>query len=110
MPESELRSNSFGFLDRTQLFKIKLRAMRAGVWYRALRRIDRVLVDLTLKVAANVRSPCLARSILSITEKLERVLESKLARIIREVGFSAGQQAQRSRPAVGSQRGLAMGG
>ena len=25
--------------------------MRAGVWYRALPRIDRVLVDLTIKVA-----------------------------------------------------------
>ena len=76
MLESVSRSNSFGFLDRTQLLKIKLRAMRAGVWYRALRRIDRVLVDLTLKVAGNVRSPSLAKSILSITERLEEFLRA----------------------------------
>ena len=88
MPECVSRRNLSGFLDKTQLLKIKLRAIRAGVWYRALRRIDRVLVDLTLRVAANVRSPSLARSIQSITEKLEDVLESRLARTIREIGYS----------------------
>ena len=61
--------------------------MRAGVWFRALPRIDRVLVDLTIKVAQTIRSPFLASSILSVARKLEGLLESKFARAIREVGF-----------------------
>jgi hypothetical protein len=75
------------FLSKAQLVKLKLKAMRAGVWYRALPRIDRVLVDLTIKVADTIRSPHLARSILSVAGKLESLLESKLQRAIREIGL-----------------------
>jgi hypothetical protein len=82
------QDSAFSFLDKTQLVKLKLKAMRAGVWFRALPRIDRVLVDLTIKVTSNVRSVTLAKCILSITRKLEGLLESKLVRAIREIGFS----------------------
>jgi hypothetical protein len=75
------------FLDRTQLVKVKLRAMRAGVWFKALPRIDRVLIDLTIKVADTVRSASLAKCVLSVTRKLEGLLESRFARYVREIGF-----------------------
>ena len=75
------------FIGKEQLQKLRLSAMRAGVWFRALPRIDRVLVDLTIKVAQTIRSPFLASSILSVARKLEGLLESKFARAIREVGF-----------------------
>jgi hypothetical protein len=82
------QNSTFSFLDKTQLIKLKLKAMRSGVWFKALPRIDRVLFDLTIKVArCSVRSASLAKSILSITGKLEALLESKLARAIREIGF-----------------------
>ena len=51
---------TFGFFDRAQLVKLMLRALRAGVWFRALRRIDRVLIELTIRVADSVRSVTLA--------------------------------------------------
>lgn len=57
------------------------------MWFRALPRIDRVLFDLTIKVARSIRSSILAKCILSITGKLEALLESKLARAIRDIGF-----------------------
>lgn len=88
MHKTAPQDNAFSFLDKTQLVKLKLRAMRSGVWFRALPRIDRVLVDLTIKVVSNVRSVTLAKSILSITRKLEGLLESKFVRAIREIGFS----------------------
>ncbi|MCW4005035.1 MAG: hypothetical protein NWF04_00340 [Candidatus Bathyarchaeota archaeon] len=72
--------------------KFKAKAMRAGAWFKVLPRIDRVLVDLTIRVAENIRSASLAKSILSITEKLEGVLESKFARAIREVGLPLSQK------------------
>jgi len=61
--------------------------MRAGVWFRTLSRIDRVLIDLTIKVADSIRSYSLAKCVLSVTRKLGGLLESRLARSIREVGF-----------------------
>jgi hypothetical protein len=82
-----LVKSRFSFLEKTQLVKMKLRAMRAGVWFRALPRIDRVLIDLTIKVADSIRSVSLAKCVLSVTRKLEGLLESRLARSIREVGF-----------------------
>lgn len=88
MHETAPQDNAFSFLDKTQLVKLKLKAMRAGVWFRALPRIDRVLVDLTIKVTSNVRSVTLAKCILSIMRKLEGLLESKFVRAIREIGFS----------------------
>jgi len=82
-----LHDASSGFLEKAQLRKLKSKAMRAGVWFRALHRIDRVLVDLTIKVAGTVRSFTLAKGILTIVRKLEGVMESKFLRAIREVGF-----------------------
>ena len=77
-----------GFIGKEQLLKLKLKAMRAGVWFRALPRIDRVLVDLTIRVAQCIRSPSLASSILSVARKVEELLESRFARAVREIGFS----------------------
>ena len=81
------------FIDKAQLVKLKLKAMRFGVWFKALRRIDRVLIDLTIKVARyTVRSVALVKSIRAVMEKLEGLLESGLSRVIREVGFPLAQK------------------
>jgi len=66
--------------------------MRVGVWFRALQRIDRALVDLTIKVTTSIRSPSLAKSILSIVGKLEEFLESKFLRAMREIGQPLAQK------------------
>jgi hypothetical protein len=76
-----------GFVGTAQLLKLKLKAVRAGVWFRALPRIDRVLVDLTIRVARSVRSAALAEGILSVARKLEGLLEGRVSRAIREVGY-----------------------
>ena len=61
--------------------------MRSGVWFKALPRIDRVLVDLTIKVTGTVRSFTLANKILTVIRKLESAMESKFRRAVKEVGF-----------------------
>ena len=78
--------SSFSFLKNIQLRRLKHKAMRQGVWFKALSRIDRVLFDLTIQVQTTIRSPTLARSILAVTRKIEEVIESKFARAIREIG------------------------
>lgn len=80
-------SGSHVVFDTGQLVKLKAKAMRAGVWFRALARIDRVLIDLTTKVTQYVRSPSLTKSLLSVTSKLEGLLESKVVRATNETGF-----------------------
>jgi hypothetical protein len=82
----KLQNNSSSFLNRAQLLKLKFKAMRAGVWFKALPRIDRVLVDLTIKVAENIRSPHLARSIFAVLGKLEGLLESSILKSLRLIG------------------------
>ena len=88
MRETALKDVAFNFIGKTELLKLKLRAVRAGVWFRVLPRIDRVLVDLTIKVAQIIRSPSLANCVLSVVSKLEGLLESKFSRALKEVGFS----------------------
>ena len=75
-------------IGKEQLIKLKRKAIRAGVWFRTLPKIDRVLVDLTIKVAQRINSVSLAGCLLSVARKLESMLESRFARVVRETGFS----------------------
>jgi hypothetical protein len=87
MSEKMLSNVRSGFLKRAELLKLRLKAMRSGVWFRGLSRLDRVLVDLTIRVAGRVRSFVLARNILAVVRKLEGIMESRFVRAVREVGF-----------------------
>ena len=92
MPKTVLREKTSYFLNKKQLIKLRLRAVRAGVWFKALPRIDRALVDLTIKVASSVRSTTLAKNILTVTRKLEGLLESSLLRAFRGVAHKLAQK------------------
>ena len=86
MTEIPRQESSFRFLDKTQLLKLRSRAMRSGVWFKALQRIDRVLIDLTIRVANSIRSVTLANSILAITRKLQELQESKFSHAASYIG------------------------
>lgn len=92
MPKTALPKNTSNFINKNQLIKLRLKAKRAGVWFRALPRIDRVLVDLTIRVANSVRSATLARNILAVTKKLEGLLESSLLRAFRGIALQLAQK------------------
>ena len=81
-----MQNNTSSPLNRTQLVKLRIKAMRAGVWFKALPRIDRVLVDLTIKVTENIRSASLAKSIFAVVGKLEGLLESSVLKSLRLIG------------------------
>jgi hypothetical protein len=83
MPKNMLHNADSGFLERAQLLKLKLKAIRSGVWFRGLPKIDRVLIDLTIKVAGTVRSFTLAQNILTVIRKLE----SRFLRAVKEIGL-----------------------
>jgi DNA-binding MltR family transcriptional regulator len=81
--------------DKKQLINLKTRALRSGAWFRALKRIDRVLIDLTIKVVDNVRSSSLAKSILMLTNKLEYVMKSPFSRRLEKIGLLLAQKIVR---------------
>jgi hypothetical protein len=66
---------------------LKLRSLRQGVWYRAVSRLERAEVDLTLRFVRRVRSPFLARVLNMIIDKLFDALESRVSRVTWSIGF-----------------------
>jgi hypothetical protein len=74
-------------LGKEKLYKLKLRALRCGVWFKALNMLDRALVDVTMKVVDEVRSFRLTKTVLSVVKKLEDALESEVSYALRNVGF-----------------------
>jgi hypothetical protein len=74
-------------LDLIRLRDLKHAAMRSGLWFKALRRIDRVLVDVTVRVGKSVHSAALAMALYSVMEKLESASESRVWNVVRRIGF-----------------------
>jgi len=73
-------------LRRANLLRLKSRALRCGVWFRVLSRIDRVLVDLTVNVVDGVHGFKLAKALWSVMKKLEDAFESRILHMTRTVG------------------------
>ena len=71
-----------GPLTKRTLFELKSRSLRKGVWFRTLSRIERGLVDLTMRWVDKVRNGTMARVLLRILEKLALALEHGMARIL----------------------------
>ena len=61
---------------------LKTRSLRRRVWFRVLDRIERGLVDLTIRWVDNVRSGAMAKVLLRILAKLELALIQGLARVL----------------------------
>ena len=81
-------------IGRTQLIKLRFKAMRTGAWFRSLRKIDRALIDLAIMVTHDsIRSIALANTISSVMKKLEDISEHSLRRIVKEVGYPLAQKA-----------------
>ena len=73
-------------LMRSEIASIKTRALRRGVWFRVLTRAERACVDLSIMIVERVRSFLLQKVLSSILKKLEMALESRVQRLIREIG------------------------
>jgi len=74
-------------LRRKNLLELRRKARRCGAWFRTLSRIDRALIDSTINVADEVRSFVLANALLLVVKKLENAIESKVLRVLKEVGL-----------------------
>ena len=79
-------------LTRETIAGLRLRALRRRVWYGALDRVERGLVDLTIRWVDKVRSRRLTETLLRILVKLARAMEQGMARVLavgRELALQA---------------------
>lgn len=82
-------------LTRSALAKIRAKAIRRGVWFKVLSGAERAYMGLAIKVVKRVRSFLLAKVLTSILKKLLSAMESRVARIMREVGRPLAQKLSR---------------
>jgi len=75
-------------LRSEELAKIKRKALQRKIWYRVLSKIERVQINLTIKVVDRVRSTYLAKVLHAIVKKLIDAMETPVKRLMREVGIS----------------------
>jgi len=73
--------------SRIEIVRLRARAVRKGVWFRALDRVERGLVDLSIRLVRRVRSLVLVRSLSVVVKKLLDAMESVVARQMRAVGY-----------------------
>jgi len=96
--ESDLQGILDSPLTGRKLAGFKTRALRKRVWFRVLDRIERGLLDLTIRWVDNVRSARLTETLLRILVKLARAMEQGMARVLvigRELALRASVLAVR---------------
>lgn len=71
---------------------MKKAALRSRVWYKVLSRVERGILDLTVRYVDCIRSATLANVVTAIMEKLKLATESMVDRLVRTVGFSLVQK------------------
>jgi len=80
------------------LFSMKMKAMRKGVWYRNLDRVERGIVSLTARLIDRVDSEILGVELVKILVKLVKALKSGFVRHMEMFGL--GRVFELSRLAV----------
>src|SRR3989454_10985244 len=71
-----------GPITREVLVGLKTRGLRGRVWYWALDRMERGLVDLTIRWVDKVRSGRMTETLMRILEKLAHALETGMGRVL----------------------------
>src|SRR2546422_11737003 len=69
-------------ITREVLIGIKTRGLRRRVWYGALDRMERGLVDLTIRWVDKVRSGRMTETLMRILEKLAQAMETGIGRVL----------------------------
>src|SRR3989449_6882986 len=71
-----------GPITREVLGGLKTRGLRRRLWYSTLSRMERGLVDLTIRWVDKVRSGRMTETLLRILEKLAMALETGMGRVL----------------------------
>lgn len=86
--EAKADAKNVGSLSLGTLAEAKKAAFRRGIWFRVLNRVERGVVDLTMRYVDDIKSTKLAKVLTAIMEKLQLATESIADRLARTVGVS----------------------
>jgi hypothetical protein len=62
-------------------------ALRRGIWFKILNRVERGVIDLTVKYVDNIKSIKLAKVVTAIMDKLQSAMERIVDKLVRTVGL-----------------------
>jgi len=62
-------------MTKQGLKKVKSRALRNRTWYKTLSRMERAIIDLTIKCVETIRSHVLAQTVSTIISKILKTLK-----------------------------------
>ena len=86
------------------LAQTKRFALRRGIWYRILNRIERATIDLTLRYVDSIKSSKLAKMITAIVDKLQTAMQSRLDRLVGTVGVALAIRISETAIELGNKR------
>ncbi|MGD0644423.1 MAG: hypothetical protein ABSA75_05910 [Candidatus Bathyarchaeia archaeon] len=75
------------FLSVGLLVQAKQFALRRGVWFRTLSRVERGILDLTVQCVDCIKSGKLAKLLTAIVDKLQSAMENIVDRLVRNFGL-----------------------
>ena len=75
------------FISIEKLADAKKIALRRGVWFRSLSRVERGIIDLTVRYIDSIKSAKLAKVVTAIMEKLQLTMETLADKMVRTVGL-----------------------
>ena len=90
-------------LSKSELIRIKTKAMRRRVWFRMLTMSERAQIDLTIKFVEKVRSLLLSRVLVSIMRKMMDAIEGRVVCAMRDVGCGLAEKISRIAGSWGNQ-------
>lgn len=75
-------------MSRDELVMMRVKALRSGVWFKALSTVERSMVNLAIRVVEKaVKSSLLARLMAGIFDKLKEATESRFLRMVLMIGL-----------------------
>ena len=90
---------SMQLMTREWLVSVRKMALRRGVWFRVLSRVERGVVELTIKCVDKIRSGRLALAISRIVCKILNASKSRFLERVDRIGYDLAERI--SRIAVG---------
>jgi len=73
-------------MAKKDLLTVKTRALRLNVWFRALSKTERAIMDLTIKCVERVRSHTLEATLSYIVDKILKALECRFLMKAEKIG------------------------
>jgi len=104
-PEDQIRNLSllnFYPFTRKSLARLKLKALRRGVRLRDLKRKERKILELTIRLVKNVRSFLPAKLVSQIIDKLCEAMERKIFHLMQTEGRSLAEKLSQTCQVLGN--------